>query len=582
MPPQQPQPDPAFVQQPLTEIWFDTTGGVNSFDNPAYLQENEAAYLQSADIDKRGIRSRRHGCYSFGGPYPDAGAPHGFGVLYSASSIAKLLGIWGRFMYTSDGDGVWLQSATGYTLGGTNAAGIEYEFVSGKAAWAGSNHTVFACGIEPDNAIANSYAPLATLISTPLGGATLNISLCPATITWYQGRLWAAGGTVGGATVRGNSLIWSDIFDGGAWDFTRTVWVDAGAGDKITKLLPARSDTPRLYIFKTRSIWAFDIAWGSTNVQIPTTENTIDTVGSQLRQISENYGTVAPRSVCYVGASRDSDVFFLSRDGVRSMRRVEQDVAGGAGAPVSDPIADVIDSVNWAYAYKAAAEVWDNKYFLALPVSGASLNNIVVVYDLLQKRWIGTQNLDVTAFSAGYVTQGLTVLSGTDSLYFQGSKVLTHPVLEVAASAVSMAAMYQYDMQSVWTDPGATSVVYQEDSRGFAFGDYGRVKSWDLAEYIFDAPSTAVSFAVYAKVDESYWALIKEDSIAAGTSLPTIPQSTGWSAVTTPFQHKQIGLTMCPPGHQIQLRLVSPTQAAFGIRGLRVRAWPQADLWTGA
>lgn len=82
------------------------------------------------------------------------------------------------------------------------------------------------------------------------------------------------------------------------------------------------------------------------------------------------------------------DIIFLAHDGVRGLFRTQQDkIQLGHSDPLSYPIKDEFESVNWASINKATAVYFDNKYFIALPVDGSSSNNEVWVYYLATGAW---------------------------------------------------------------------------------------------------------------------------------------------------------------------------------------------------
>jgi hypothetical protein len=55
--------------------------------------------------------------------------------------------------------------------------------------------------------------------------------------------------------------------------------------------------------------------------------------------------------------------------------------------PLSAPIDDVIQRINRAYAHRAVATYWNNRYYLAVPLDGSSDNNAVLVYNFILKNW---------------------------------------------------------------------------------------------------------------------------------------------------------------------------------------------------
>lgn len=87
---------------------------------------------------------------------------------------------------------------------------------------------------------------------------------------------------------------------------------------------------------------------------------------------------------CMAGATAvqvADDIIFLAPDGVRGLFRTQLDkLQTGQSFPLSYPIPDQIDSINWSQINKACAIFFSNKYIISLPVNGSSFNNICLVY----------------------------------------------------------------------------------------------------------------------------------------------------------------------------------------------------------
>jgi hypothetical protein len=70
--------------------------------------------------------------------------------------------------------------------------------------------------------------------------------------------------------------------------------------------------------------------------------------------------------------------------------------------------------IHWTAAAGAAAAVWDDRYFLAVPVDGSTVNNAVLVFDLASKSWA-----PIHTFAAGVQLDRLFVRTwlGRDRLF---------------------------------------------------------------------------------------------------------------------------------------------------------------------
>jgi hypothetical protein len=88
-------------------------------------------------------------------------------------------------------------------------------------------------------------------------------------------------------------------------------------------------------------------------------------------EVTRRYGNVAPESAVDAG----TDFLWLSQNGVASLSLTEfgevqasQGAIAGKPPMFSDDIQPLIDRINWTYAPTAVAEIWDNAYYLAVPL----------------------------------------------------------------------------------------------------------------------------------------------------------------------------------------------------------------------
>jgi len=106
---------------------------------------------------------------------------------------------------------------------------------------------------------------------------------------------------------------------------------------------------------------------------------------ARLDVLNPQIGCAAEKSVATVGA----DVFFLSRTGVYRVLQVIQGRIQTAPVPVSDPIEPLIGRINWACADRAVAAVWGQYYLVAVPLDGATSNNVILRYNTVSDNWEG-------------------------------------------------------------------------------------------------------------------------------------------------------------------------------------------------
>ena len=250
----------------------------------------------------------------------------------------------------------------------------------------------------------------------------------PIYLTTHTNRLWAVSSDTANPP---DTLFFSDILDGESWDPLGSLRI-GGDGDPITGLYSWFGY--KLLVFKERSIWSVDA------------DPTQDSADWVITLISGNIGCSSHRSVAAVGP----DVFFLSRDGIRSMAQIQAGTQSSVGLALSSPINDLISRIDKTRLSLCDGVFWNNRYLLAVPFqtnesfnlgleSGYSLlteqatpattitlegantgNNAVIVYHSLARSWLvywdnwRVNDFIPTAFSS--IGQVLMFAGNIDSL----------------------------------------------------------------------------------------------------------------------------------------------------------------------
>jgi hypothetical protein len=216
----------------------------------------------------------------------------------------------------------------------------------------------------------------------------------PLYLTTHTNRIWCASADTSNPP---DTLFFSDILDGETWDPLGSIRV-GGDGDPIRGLYSWFGY--KLLVFKERSIWSVDA------------DPTQDPADWIISIISGNIGCSSHRSIAAVGA----DVFFLSRDGIRSMAQIQAGTQTSVGLALSSPINDLISRIDKTKLELCDGVFWNNRYLLAVPFitsgpfsvglenesallleSGSDLemegafirNNAVIVYHSLARSWLG-------------------------------------------------------------------------------------------------------------------------------------------------------------------------------------------------
>ncbi len=178
--------------------------------------------------------------------------------------------------------------------------------------------------------------------------------------------------------------------------------INSGSDDKLVALW--KFDQTTLLCFKESSVYAVRNIVGNLS-------------DIYLDELTRSMGLVGSKAVTTVG----KDVWFLSdQRGIVSLQLHESGKLQGQDIPASDAIQPLIDRINWNSAHKAVAVYWGNRAYWALPVDGATENNIVAVYDFRNGAWSGYDTGE--AFAKNGVCNGATQYTAEGScVAFGGS-----------------------------------------------------------------------------------------------------------------------------------------------------------------
>jgi hypothetical protein len=314
-----------------------------------------------------------------------------------------------------------------------------------------------------------SGAPTVTIIGNGSGAtATATVSPPPLDLRLLintGNRLFG----VGSASKR-NTLYASDILDASIWDASNSIVVNADDGDEITAIVQYYQN--RIIVFKKRRIF---------QVTIPPDATTAANWTVQL--ISNNTGCVAEGSAVQV----NSDIFFLSDDGIRSLVRSTADDFTSVGLPLSEVIKNVIQEINVAKIGIATAHFYDNRYFLAVPTESNDYNDTIIVYNTTLGAFEGTWTPNVMQFAlANFQDQGLRLM-----MKLTTGQITRYSGYKTPAQVTS--ADYRdygvYTTTSGTTTTTSTGVFDYESyvrTKDFNFGDPFSVKYGSHFEVIFD------------------------------------------------------------------------------------------------
>jgi hypothetical protein len=231
------------------------------------------------------------------------------------------------------------------------------------------------------------YASAPTVGVTTAGGsgATFTVALVdPPTGTlgvWHTERIFLAGDE-----DYPERLHISDLLDGGYWGAANSLDV-GNDGQPITGL--HSWDNYNLLVFK------------ATSTYLVNTDPTINLADWTIQKVSSTVGCVAHETAVQVGA----DVWWMSRDGIQSVRRMAQETQREIQNTISTPIQSHFDNIAWAGVAQSNAVYFDNKYILSIPSGVASLPDTLLVYDTYHQVWVsewsGVSSMSMTVSRFG-------------------------------------------------------------------------------------------------------------------------------------------------------------------------------------
>ena len=172
-------------------------------------------------------------------------------------------------------------------------------------------------------------------------------------------------------TKIGVSDILSEVFDFTLNNFN----INQGGNDSIVGVLPWIEN--QFLVFMKKSIYIAYVEPTTYGQMAPPGEN------SSITVVTTQIGCLSRRSI----ASAGQFVFFLSGKGVHMLTPQLDLKLIGNTLPLSEPIDDFFDNLNYAAADKTVSSYYDNRFFMALPINGETRPNAILVYNVLNQNW---------------------------------------------------------------------------------------------------------------------------------------------------------------------------------------------------
>lgn len=370
-----------------------------------------------------------------------------------------------------------------------------------------------------------SLGTATTATGDPPVGATI---LC-----WHAGRMFASGNPAENDTIFASFLL---QFGTGKWNHTNFKWrVGQGEGDPIVAL--ASMQDFNLCVLKQNSVWLVNTL--PTELTSASNWNTL--------KISSGSGCVGRKAWAYY----QNDLFFMSQDGVRSVKRMQ----GAAGQydvspPISQAMQPYIDRINWSSAHLIVTKAYKHLIVFAVPLDSATTPDHVLVFNARLNRWTGVwTGWDPNCFE-------VTRFGGVQRLVVgeQTGLVRQWKDFEDATDA------------DTYTDDGE-DIPTKIWTRAMLFGEPVNDKDGYHAELRFSASDALVTMTVLGdNVDLRTW---NADLRPSGTSLPVNLPFDLYSARAITSRR---GLRGMPAFNELFLKIES-TEGWFSLRNATFSAY---------
>lgn len=193
-----------------------------------------------------------------------------------------------------------------------------------------------------------------------------NVMTDVSDVLWFRDRMWYA---------QGDYLHFSELTPNGATPSPEYITeppleVRRGGGDQIVRILPYRSGF--LLIFKS------DRRGGGSVHVLDVADNHPENFN--LQPLFENLAIIAPGVITRAGNDQDSDVFFLTREGVRTLRFTALDRFTQPSLPLSINMTTEMSRINYDALDMAHAVVFDDEFLMWVPTGIETLPDRVFAY----------------------------------------------------------------------------------------------------------------------------------------------------------------------------------------------------------
>ena len=166
-----------------------------------------------------------------------------------------------------------------------------------------------------------------------------------------------------------------------AWSKLDVFKINDGSNDEIVAIAPWVLN--EFVVFMRNRIYYASVGAGAYATGASPVAN-----DSYVKVMATDIGCIAKGSVVQAAGG----MLFLSDGGVYMMTPQAATTPEGMrmgvmGEPLSAPIDDFIQRINNQQVHKAVGAYFNNRYYLAIPLDDSSANNVVVIYNFINKQW---------------------------------------------------------------------------------------------------------------------------------------------------------------------------------------------------
>jgi hypothetical protein len=454
----------------------DFSGGQNSGDDAASIAPNQAQLLQNCIITRKGRCTQRNGITQLG---------------TANSTTNKILGLF-HYNVGSTLDTLLRARATKIQRLSSNFS--DWTDITGLTSLTTGLTTNFAQALDKCfilNGTDNVYSIDSSFTVTDEGNTNTDFPRTTIAEWASNNRMFASGSL----TQSERDYVWfSNSIDPQTWDRAVNVFkVRSGNGGKVTGLKMFKEY--ELIIYKNDSIYVLNLD-GAT----PLTD-------WDLKPLSTVIGCPAGRTICDIG----NDQIYLANDGVRLLSRTTLDKL--RIGVISDPIRDIIESINQDAIESANGWFENGLYILNIPVGTSAVPNRTVIWDSIAAARNGDPNSAWTTVPTD--TWNFNCMSS----FGFGDNERTF----VGGSSLSTSLCYK--VLNGTTDAG-TAIVQRIVTKEQDFEEPFIEKIFDPSQFIGEAGSDGI-YLIEIQIDQGGWISVGQIDLAGGLVTPfTTPTTT--------------------------------------------------------